>query len=132
MKTTGYITSSRYVLSSCIVKLHHITVWRAQPWLPSISSIQVFDRFLTRLIDRMIKTFFCPLDLCLFSGDVIGSSEINSHQTCKKPVLNLSKAYAGWPRLDAQDCKSCLRYISFCTISFNARSIIPEIISFYL
>ena len=29
---------------------------------------------------------------------------INSHQTCQKPVKNLYKTYAGWPRLDAQEC----------------------------
>ena len=80
------------------------TVWRAQPWPPRINVIQVFDRFLTGLMDRMIKTFFCPLDLCLFSGDVIGSSEINSHQTCQKPIKNLYQTYTKWPRLDAQDC----------------------------
>ena len=32
------------------------TVWRAQSWPPCISFIQVFDRFLTSLMDRMIKS----------------------------------------------------------------------------
>ena len=89
------------------------TVWRAQPWPPRISFLYVFDRFLTSLVDHMIKTFFCPPDLCLFSGDVTGSSEINSHQTCQKPVKNMYKTYAGWPRLEAQDCKAFLHYAIF-------------------
>ena len=78
-----------------------VTVWRAQPWPPRICFVQVFDRFLTSLMDRMIKTFFCPHDLCLFSGDVIGSSEINSHQTCQKPVKTCTKLLRGgrdWTR----------------------------------
>ena len=55
-------------------------------------------------MDRIIKTFFYPPDLCLFLGDVIGSSEINSHQTGQKPVKNLYKTYAEWSLLNAQDC----------------------------
>ena len=72
-----------------------VTVWRAQKWLPRISFIQVFNRFLTSLMDRMTHHIFCPPDLCLFSGDVTGSLEINSHRTCQKPVKNLYKTYAG-------------------------------------
>ena len=83
-------------------------------------------------MNRMIKTFFCPPDLCLFSGDVIGSSEINSHQTYEKLVKNLYKTYAGWTRLDVQDCKiitgfcSCavatmLAVLNFIPSVFNLR-----------
>ena len=72
-----------------------VTVWHAQPWPPRISFIQVFDRFLTSLMDRMVHHIFCPPDLCLLLGDVIGSSEINSHRTCQKPVKKLYKTYVG-------------------------------------
>ena len=64
-----------------------------------------FDRLLTSLMDRMIKIFFCPPDLCLFSGDVIGCSEINSHWTCQKPVKNLYKKLCRVATVGHQDCK---------------------------
>ena len=63
----------------------------------------------------MIKTILCPPDLCLISGDVIGSSEFNSHQTCQKPVKNLYKTYAGLPRLDSQDCNTLPAIFIFTT-----------------
>ena len=117
VKYKGASSRSKSVAGACCrSKLPHVyrPVWRTQLWPPRVSFIQVFDRFLTSLMDRMIKSFLCPPDLCLFSCGVIGSLEINSHHTCQKLVKNLYKTYAWWPRLDMQDCKStCFNYEPF-------------------
>ena len=95
LQTAAIFISNKKTLALSISVFYSLTC-------PTVATPHKFHKSFWQVFDKFDgshdKNFLVPPDLCLFSGDVIGYSEINSHQTLMKPVKNLYKTYAGWPR----------------------------------